>query len=147
MSAASTYPTAVDALPTTTVDNPDVSIALIKVQETEKPRYVEQKPAFAAEITPDPRNGEVINVGTLTGNITIANPPAAAKLVGRKITFKFTQDGTGGRTIAFGTEFKVMPSGTGLTLGNVTTAASKVSTVVVQWDGTAWTQVGGATGM
>lgn len=140
MSAASTYPTAVDSLPTASVDNPDVSIALTKVEETERPRYVEQKPAFAAEVTPDPRNGEVINVGTLTGAITIANPPAAAKLVGRKITLKFTQDGTGTRAVTFGTEYTVSATA-------VSTTASKVSTVVVQWDGVKWTQVGGVAGM
>jgi len=140
MSAASTYPTTVDALPTASVDNPDVSIAVTKVEEVEKPKYTEQKPAFAAEITPDPRNGEVINVGTLTGAIEVKNPPAAAKLVGRQIKLKFTQDGTGTRAVTFGTEYKVSATA-------VSTTASKVSTVVVEWDGAAWTQVGGVAGM
>lgn len=140
MSAASTYPTTVDSLPTTTVDNPDVSIALSAVEGLEINKWRKEEVAFAATVEPKPQIAGIFIVGALTGACEVKNPPTAAKQIGRQLILKFTQDATGSRTVTFASEYKVAATA-------VSGTASKVSTVVVQWDGTAWTQVGGTAGM
>lgn len=57
---------------------------------------------------------------TMTANATLANPTNTVN--GETLVWHFTQDGTGGRTIAFGTNFK-FPGGTAPTLS---TAAGAV---------------------
>lgn len=53
-----------------------------------------QAVAYAATITPNINLGTVINVGTITGAITIA-APTGTPVDGQEITFRFVQDGTG----------------------------------------------------
>jgi len=43
--------------------------------------------------------GNVINVGTLTGNLTLVSPTNA--VAGTFYTYHFVQDATGGRTVTF----------------------------------------------
>ena len=57
--------------------------------------------AYAATINPNAgRSPAVANVGTLTGNLTVA-APAGTPYDGQTLTFRFVQDATGGRTIAW----------------------------------------------
>lgn len=74
--------------------------------------------AYAATITPDLSSKPVVMVGTLTGAITVANPSRLPAL-GQEVTFHFTQDGTGGRAVSWGSSY-VFPtawSNTGNTAG------------------------------
>lgn len=60
--------------------------------------------AYAAAITPDCALGVVINVGVLTGNITVNNPTNLSK--GMEVTLNYESDATGTRQITYGTTFK-----------------------------------------
>lgn len=90
--------------------------------------------AYSASITPNASAGDVIDVGTLTGNLTINAPTSVAR--GRVLTFMFEQDGTGGRTITWDAAFKKAADGAG-------TAGQKAATQFV-YDGAHWLQLGGA---
>lgn len=99
-----------------------------------------QDVAYAATITPDPFLGSVIKVGTLTGNITVNVPAAAANIKGVEMVFVFTQDATGSRTVTFN----------GATWRKSFTAsvgANTVSTVSFVYDGTNWVQTASATAL
>jgi hypothetical protein len=66
------------------------------------PKGVEvvQTPAHSATPTWDFMKGQIVQPGTQTANITaitLSNIPAA----GERVTFLFTQDATGGRTITW----------------------------------------------
>lgn len=63
-----------------------------------------QAVAYAASITPDPSLGEVVVVGTLTGNLTVNSPVVSTP--GRFLEFHYQQDGTGGRTVTYGGVFE-----------------------------------------
>lgn len=93
--------------------------------------------AYAASITPNPFDGEVVFVGTLTDNITVNNPTSG--FVNQRLTLVFTQDGTGTRTVAFGNKFKYAwsPSTTG----------GKMNTISFVFDGTNWIQTASAVGL
>lgn len=91
-----------------------------------------QAVAYAAAITPDPTLGKIVEV-TLTGNITV-NAAAAGKIAkGMELTFVFTQDGVGGRTVTFNAVFKGVWSDAGNTAG-------KVSAITFYYDGANWRQ-------
>lgn len=60
--------------------------------------------AYAATLTLDLSQKPIVNVGALTGNITIANPTKLPP-VGQEVQFHFVQDGTGGHTVSWGTNF------------------------------------------
>ncbi|KKM78737.1 hypothetical protein LCGC14_1356940, partial [marine sediment metagenome] len=66
-------------------------------------RRFTQRVPYAASITPDANKGEILIVDTLTGDLTVANPVNARD--GMRLYFSFTQDGTGGHTVSFGTDF------------------------------------------
>lgn len=90
---------------------------------------------YAATITPAPsQQFTLIVVGTLTGNITVANPTGARK--GMEMVLTFTQDGTGSRTITWGAAFSFTANGAG-------TANQKGATNFV-YDGSRWVQTAGA---
>ena len=67
-------------------------------------RHATRFVSYAAAITPDVFDGEVKEVGSLTGNITVNNPTNSA--MGARLTFYFQQDATGGRTITFGAKYR-----------------------------------------
>lgn len=92
-----------------------------------------QSIAYAAAITPDCDSGLNIQVGTLTGNITINAPTHA--VAGMTMTLGYTSDGSA-RTITYNAVFKssVVPAST----------ANLKATHVFKFDGTHWVQVGGA---
>jgi hypothetical protein len=60
--------------------------------------------AYAASLTLDLATANNFNIGTLTGNITLNNP--SNQVAGQSGAIKFLQDGTGGRTITYGTNWK-----------------------------------------
>lgn len=83
----------------------------------------------------NPMLGRMIDI-TLQANITMNAMDAIYKGgVGNQVTFKFIQDGTGGRTVAWNADFRQAWSNTGNT-------ANKVSTITFEWNGTDWFQVG-----
>jgi hypothetical protein len=65
---------------------------------------------------------------TLTGNVTLANP--TTETVGQSGFITFIQDGTGGRTVALGTDYETA-GGAGLTLSSTASATDIVPYVVV----------------
>lgn len=67
--------------------------------------YETQSIPYSASIATNLQLGNRISVGSLTGNITIANPTNVLP-VGTKIAYLFTQDGTGGRSLTWGSLFK-----------------------------------------
>jgi Right handed beta helix region len=86
--------------------------------------------AYAASITPNIMTGGIVTVGVLTGNITVNNPIdglGGSGHVGSRMTFHFTQDATGSRTVTWGTNFDtnggagawIMPPAAGTT-GSIT---------------------------
>lgn len=91
---------------------------------------------FATPYTPNAGWYKTIAL-TLTNNITINAP--TNPVIGRDLTFIFTQDGTGGRTVSWNAVFK--PNWT------PDTTAAKVNTITFRWNGTSWLQVGAATGL
>lgn len=59
-----------------------------------------QSPAYAAAFACDLGLGNRVQVGTLTGNITHSSPTNVPRSQ-TEVTYEFTQDGTGGRTITW----------------------------------------------
>lgn len=59
---------------------------------------------YAATLTLDLSQKPIVNIGALTGAITVANP-TKLPAVGQEVQFHFTQDGTGGRAVSWGTNF------------------------------------------
>lgn len=82
-----------------------------------------------ATINTDASLGNIFTV-TLGGNRTLANPTNAVD--GQKITFRIRQDGTGSRTLAYGTNFNFPPSLAGLSLS---TSPNAFDYLGVQYNG------------
>ncbi len=89
-----------------------------------------QAVTYAAVITPDANLGQRINVGILTGAITV-NAPANPQQ-GQKLTLIFTQDAVGGHAITFNAIFKVHTNPVG--------AADQKSIYKFEVDGANWVQ-------
>lgn len=90
--------------------------------------------AFSTSITPNmDGGGELVEIGPLTDNTTINAPTNGRR--GMQRTFKFVQDGTGGRTVGWNAAFKHSWSDTGNT-------SNKISTISFYFNGTNWIQVG-----
>ena len=87
---------------------------------------------YAVSITPDWSTASVKFI-TLTGNLTLANPTVANPPPGTRMAFVLTQDATGGRTVTFGSAFKV--SGFQIAI-----AGSTVAAIEFVFDGTNWIQ-------
>lgn len=84
--------------------------------------------AYAASITPNCENGDTINVGELTGAITI-NAPTGAKVDGQSLRFRFDQDATG-RVITWNAAFLF---GTDITSAMVPATANAKFEVMFTW--------------
>ena len=82
-----------------------------------------------ATISTDAALGNYFRV-TLAGNRTLANPTNMKD--GQGLVFKILQDGTGSRTLAYGTKFK-FPGGTAPVL---TTAANSTDVITGVYDST-----------
>jgi hypothetical protein len=76
--------------------------------------------AYASTITLDMNGSNNYRVSTLAGNLTVANPSAITAAPGQGGSIWFEQDGTGSRTISFGSMFKFA----GGTAPTATTTAS-----------------------
>ena len=94
-----------------------------------------QVTAYAATVTPSvARHRTVVQIAALTGNITIGAPVGAR--AGMSLTFLFTQDGTGSRTVTWNAVFKAAANGAG--------TAGQVGSTTFYFDGTYWVQDAGA---
>lgn len=91
--------------------------------------------AYAANIATDPALARTYNIGTLTGNVTIDNPVTATNRLwrGARLRFVFTQDGVGGRTISFGTDFREN--------WTPVTTANAINAIEFEYNGALWIQV------
>ncbi len=92
-----------------------------------------QDVSYAASIPPNPTQGQLINVGTLTNGITINAPSAANTWTGQQLTFIFTQDATGGRTVTWNAAYKVASA--------PATTANAVGAISFVWNGTNYVQI------
>jgi hypothetical protein len=99
---------------------------------------------YAAVYAPDTAVADDLTIRmTLTGNITFGTP--ASLVVGKRLTLILTQDGTGGRTIAFGGAYRVSLTAT-TTANTSTTLVFECVQATPATD--SWVQVGAAaTGM
>lgn len=93
-----------------------------------------QTVAYAAAITPNANFGNRVNVGALTGAMTV-NAPVNPQS-GQYLDFAFLQDATGGRLLTWDAVFKKAADGAG--------AANQRGTIRFRYDGTNWIQQGGA---
>jgi len=80
-----------------------------------------------ATITPNLTLSNLLTI-TLGGNRTLANP--SAKTIGQEVMIVVRQDGTGGRTLAFGTQYK-FPGGLDPVLSTAANAIDVIAGVVV----------------
>ena len=87
---------------------------------------------YAATLNPEPIRGGV-DV-TLAGNVTIANPPAHHRGHGMEFAVVLTQDGTGGRTVTWGSDYRGASA--------ADTAAGKVNRWTFRCVKAQWVQVG-----
>jgi len=85
----------------------------------------------AALIVTDLSLGSNFSV-TLGGNRTLSNPIGTA-YVGATYRWRITQDGTGSRTLAYGTQFK-FPGGA----PTLTTTAGATDVITAVWNGTTY---------
>lgn len=100
-----------------------------------------QSTAYAATVTPALPSGDlVLNVGALTGNVTLGNP-TGTPVDAQRITYRLVQDGTGTRTVAVDTQFAY---GTDVTASLHPTTASAKWEFTVQWNATdsKWRAIG-----
>ncbi len=99
-----------------------------------------QTPAASGTVAIDPTQGDVFiwsaeTSNALTGNLTISNPSNGA--AGQEIEFDLQQDATGGRSVTFGSNYKLS--------WTPNTGASLRNTIRFRCtDGTRWVQVGAA---
>ncbi len=99
-------------------------------------RQAINSPAFATPYVPDPER-EAFVIVTLTGNLTVSNPASARP--GAKLVFEFIQDGTGTRTVTFGSAYKVT--------WTPTTTAGLRNVIEFICDGTNWLQMSTGIGL
>lgn len=59
---------------------------------------------YAAQVTPNPVLGKVIQFGTLTGNMLVQNP--AHSVPGMEMEMHFQQDGPGDRAVTWGSQYE-----------------------------------------
>lgn len=84
--------------------------------------------AYAASITPNCGTTDILNVGQLTGPITI-NAPTGNKVDGQNLRFRFAQDATG-RVITWNAAFVF---GTDITSAMVPATSSAKFEVMFTW--------------
>ena len=108
--------------------NTHVAIATMTVNNTIESTV--QAPVFAASYTPDLGLGCTITVGTLTAGITVNNFTNVPRK-GTIVKVYFTQDGTGGWGVTWGTNY-IFPTA----WSNTGNTAGKKSSVTFQSDGT-----------
>lgn len=85
--------------------------------------------AYAATIVPDISLYGTYEIGALTGNIAISNP-TGTPVDGQTLSIRLTQDGTGGRTITWDTQFQF---GTTFASAAITTLLNQSFHVGFEW--------------
>lgn len=60
--------------------------------------------AYAATITPNSDTTKLLNIGALTGPLTLANP-TGAPVDGQNLRVRFSQDASGSRVVTFGSGY------------------------------------------
>lgn len=88
--------------------------------------------AYAATVTPNCGTTDVLNVGVLTGNITIANP-TGTPVDGQMLRLRLAQDATGARTLSWGTAYAF---GSDVTTALIPSAASSKWEQMFMWNAT-----------
>lgn len=96
-------------------------------RHTTRPKV--QTVAYAATVTPNADTADVLNVGTLTGNITLAAPTGTPK-DGQSLRMRFAQDATGSRTFTFNSAYAF---GTDVTAALIPAAASSKFELLFNW--------------
>ena len=86
--------------------------------------------AYAATITPDVSLYGTYEIGALTGNIAINNPTGITPVDGQQLSIRLLQDGTGGRTITWDTQYQF---GSTFASGGITTLANQSFHVLFEW--------------
>jgi hypothetical protein len=88
--------------------------------------------AYAATVTPNCDDYNTLNIGTLTGTITVNNP-TGTPVDGQTLVLIFTQDGTG-HAVTLGTSGSSnIVYGTDITASDLPTTASKSFEVCLKW--------------
>lgn len=85
--------------------------------------------SYAGTVTPNADTTDVLNVGTLTGALTLAAPSGTPR-DGQNLRIRFAQDATGGRAITFNAAYAF---GTDVTTGLIPTAASARWEMLFTW--------------
>lgn len=85
--------------------------------------------AYAATVTPAADTYGTYEIGALTGNLTLGAPTGTVT-DGQKLSFRLTQDGTGGRTLTWNAAYQF---GIDLTSAMITTVASSSTHVKFEW--------------
>jgi hypothetical protein len=88
--------------------------------------------SYAATITPNAATTDILNIGVLTGNVTIANP-TGTPVDGQKMTIRLAQDSTGGRIVSVGAGTGSIVYGTDITAALHPTTASAKWEILIQW--------------
>jgi hypothetical protein len=86
--------------------------------------------AYAVAVVPDADSTDILVIGTLTGNITLANPTGTPE-DGQNLRFRMAQDGTGNHAVTFDTQYAF---GTDVTAALVPSTASKSWEMLFTWD-------------
>jgi len=86
--------------------------------------------AYAATVTPDVSLYSTYEIAALTGNITINNPTGMTPVDGQQLSIRLLQDGTGGRTITWDTQFQF---GTTFASAAITTLLNQSFHVFFEW--------------
>lgn len=94
--------------------------------------YLTQSPVSASNATPINCNNGMLVTETLTENTTIGAPTNPQ--LGAILIFQFTQDGTGGRTVAWNAVFKF----TTYAWTNTGNTANKKAFAAFMYDGANW---------
>lgn len=86
--------------------------------------------SYASTVTPNVPNTDILEIGALTGDITIANPANSTPVDGQGLRLRLSQDGVGGRTITWGSQFAF---GTDMTTAMIPTAANAKWEMAFRW--------------
>jgi hypothetical protein len=87
--------------------------------------------AYAASVTPNLNIGTYFRVGSLTGDIAVDNPTFSGTVqVGSTLVVALTQDGVGGRTVTWGSDFAPKSA--------INTSANNWSFWTFMWEGARW---------
>jgi hypothetical protein len=88
--------------------------------------------AYAATVTPNADTTDVLNIGALTGNITIANP-TGTPVDGQNLHIRLQQDATGSRSVTWGAGYAF---GTDVSAALMPTTASADYEMLFTWNAT-----------